>query len=269
MADAINTLFDNLWQQYLQITPSAQPIQQLLGGESATINDHIALRTFALPDIGLEDLGAHFIQLGFEYRGDYDFVVKKLRGRHLEYPDPRIPKVFISELKVAELSSRAQRIIGALYQQLPPGFMRQSSALYSGRPWHLKLSDYQALLGESEYAAWLAAFGYRANHFTVSVNQLPGFSSLEEVNDRLLEAGINLNRSGGLIKGSEQAMLEQSSTLADHVDVDFDDQSASIPSCFYEFALRYPDAHGRLYQGFVEASAERIFESTNTRSLHG
>jgi hypothetical protein len=36
-----------------------------------------------------------------------------------------------------------------------------------------------------------------------------------------------------------------------------------IPTCYYEFARRYPLADGRLYQGFVAASADRIFESTH------
>ncbi|MFM2480979.1 DUF1338 domain-containing protein [Celerinatantimonas sp. YJH-8] len=263
----LDSLFEHLWQQYVEITPSAQSIHALLGRGQPIVNDHIALRTYALPDIGLEDLGAHFIQLGYEYAGDYDFTIKKLRARHLQHPDPAVPKVFISELKVSELSSAAQHIIGMLYQQLPPGFMRQSDALYRGRPWQLSFHDYQMLLAESEYAAWLAAFGYRANHFTVSVNALAGFNSLDDVNQTLQDAGFSLNRSGGLIKGDAYALLEQSSTLADHAQVQFSDQLASIPSCFYEFALRYPDAHGRLYQGFIEASADKIFDSTNVHHV--
>ncbi|MFM2485564.1 DUF1338 domain-containing protein [Celerinatantimonas yamalensis] len=259
----IDTLFRQLWQQYLEVTPSAKPIQQLLGQGDPIINDHIALRTYALPDIGLEDLGRHFVQLGFEYAGDYQFGVKKLRARHLQHPDPSIPKVFISELKVNELSATAQRIIGQLYQQVKVGFMGSVSHLYSGRPWSVSYHDYLTLLNESEYAAWVAAFGYRANHFTVNVNLLDGFYDLIQVNQALVNAGFKLNHSGGEIKGSELAMLEQSSTLADHVAVSFSDQQAIIPSCFYEFALRYPDASGQLYQGFVEASADKIFDSTN------
>ena len=38
-----------------------------------------------------------------------------------------------------------------------------------------------------------------------------------------------------------------------------------IPTCYYEFALRYPDAEGKPYQGFVAASADKIFESTNAQ----
>lgn len=43
-------------------------------------------------------------------------------------------------------------------------------------------------------------------------------------------------------------------------------KTAKIPSCYYEFARRYPDPRtGRVYDGFVAASADKIFESTNKR----
>ena len=58
-------------------------------------------------------------------------------------------------------------------------------------------------------------------------------------------------------------LLEQSSTMADKVVVSFTDGDAEIPSCFYEFARRYPMENGKLYTGFVAASADKIFESTN------
>ncbi|GAM56151.1 hypothetical protein JCM19231_5246 [Vibrio ishigakensis] len=58
-------------------------------------------------------------------------------------------------------------------------------------------------------------------------------------------------------------LLEQSSTMADKVDVAFSDAVHSIPGGFYEFAKRYQDNQGELYHGFVAASADKIFESTN------
>ncbi|MFT6903004.1 MAG: hypothetical protein ACJAXS_003225, partial [Colwellia sp.] len=65
-------------------------------------------------------------------------------------------------------------------------------------------------------------------------------------------------------KGDEAVKLEQSSTMADHALVEFSDKTLAIPSCFYEFAKRYPMENGQLYTGFVAASADKIFESTNT-----
>ena len=53
--------------------------------------------------------------------------------------------------------------------------------------------------------------------------------------------------------------------MADKMPVAFSDRTVDIPSCFYEFAQRYPLPNGDLYQGFVAASADKIFESTNVK----
>lgn len=125
---------------------------------------------------------------------------------------------------------------------------------------------YQTLLAESEYAAWLSVMGLRANHFTISVNHLKEPVSLAGVNDLLKQAGFRLNDSGGEIKGTPESLLEQSSTLADRMTIRFDDgELREIPTCYYEFARRWPDVEGRLFQGFITESADRIFESTDSR----
>ncbi len=41
--------------------------------------------------------------------------------------------------------------------------------------------------------------------------------------------------------------------------------SITIPSCFYEFAKRYPMPNGELFTGFVAAFADNIFDSTNAK----
>jgi hypothetical protein len=51
--------------------------------------------------------------------------------------------------------------------------------------------------------------------------------------------------------------------MADKVAVGFLYGVKHIPGGFYEFAKRYPQDDGELYGGFVEASADKIFESTN------
>ena len=69
--------------------------------------------------------------------------------------------------------------------------------------------------------------------------------------------------SPGLIKGNSDVYLEQSSTMADKKDYTFIEGEYSVPSCFYEFAYRFPLDNGELFGGFVAASANKIFESTN------
>ncbi|KKO49862.1 succinyldiaminopimelate aminotransferase [Arsukibacterium sp. MJ3] len=263
----VNALFANLWQDYVAVTPSAKKVHQLLGSsqQDDVSNDHIALRTFNLEKVNLDKLAAHFLALGYEQCGEYHFEAKKLYARHYEHPDRNQPKVFISELLLDKCSAYLRDTITALVAQIPADAVIAANFLYSGVHWQLSQATYEHLLAESEYAAWVAAWGYRANHFTVSVNELHSFSSLEQVNTTLKQAGFLLNTSGGEIKGTPEVYLEQSSTLADLQPVQFSDGIATIPSCFYEFARRYPLANGMLYSGFVAASADKIFESTNAR----
>ncbi|MBT1449856.1 DUF1338 domain-containing protein [Glaciecola sp. XM2] len=268
MHQNVNALFEGLWQDYVKITPSAHKIHDLLcdtSGTSDIVNDHIALRTFNLAPVNLKVLAAHFEAVGYVQGGEYDFEAKKLSALHFQHPDPEQPKVFISELRVDELSQQAQGLIHALVDQLDPSVVTQDNFLYSGTHWQVSQQDYQTLLAESEYAAWMAAWGYRANHFTVSVNHLRNIDELTEVNTILKDNGFTLNTSGGEIKGGEDVCLAQSSTMADKAVVSFSDGELTIPSCFYEFAQRYPMADGKLYQGFVAASADKIFESTNAQ----
>jgi hypothetical protein len=264
----INKLFQGLWDNYILITPSASKIHQLLEAKTGVhniMNDHIALRTFSLESVNLNKLAAHFLALGYEQKGDYDFATKKLTAQHFEHPDTKQPKVFISELRVNELSETAQEIINKMIDSVTPQAVEADDFLYSGTHWAVSHADYKTLLAESEYAAWMAAWGYRANHFTVNVNHLNIIDDLTEVNTILKQAGFQLNTSGGEIKGGEDVCLAQSSTMADSSEAVFADSTVSIPSCFYEFAQRYKMANGEYYQGFVAASADKIFESTNAQ----
>ncbi len=265
MTAATDAFFSLLWEDYLNFAPSAGRIHAVLGGGAPIVNDHIALRTFNTPGLGLAAMEPRILEMGFVRGGEYAFTAKKLKAFHYEHPDPTVPKIFISELLLEEFSPELQATVAGLLAQMPDEIPAEAAFLGSGRHWDVSHAAYQQLLAESEYAGWLAALGFRANHFTVSVNQLPGFDSVADVNARLKEAGFALNTSGGEIKGSPEVMLEQSSTLADRVEVEFTDGRFTIPGCFYEFAFRYPQADGQLYPGFVEASADKIFESTHAR----
>jgi hypothetical protein len=258
-------VLDALWRDYVAMTPQAERIQHLLAERGERVqNDHVALRTYGLPGIGIDALARPFEALGWRLQPDrYRFDDKKLVARYLRHGDPALPKVFISELRVAELSPGANQIIDRLVRQLPPGFGARSDLPWAGRPWRVRRAEYESLLLESEYAAWVAAFGFRVNHFTVFVNALTTFPDLESLDAFLVDLGFTLNRSGGVIKGTPAQCLEQSATMADSIAVDFDGETARVPSCYYEFARRYPLPSGELFQGFVPASADKIFESTD------
>jgi len=268
MTAALGDLLRALWADYVQMTPQAERIHALLGARGErVVNDHVALRAFGVPGLGIAALARPFEAVGYVARDRYRFDDKKLVARYWQHPAADAPKVFISELCVGELSEGARGLIAGLVAQLPPGFGDRADLPWAGRPWRVDRATYEALLAESEYAAWMAAFGFRVNHFTVAVDALTTFADLPAVNAFLVAHGFTLNTAGGAIKGSPADRLEQSSTLADAIAVELagpeGTTTVELPSCYYEFAKRYPLPSGELFQGFVPASADKIFESTD------
>ncbi|HEY5923429.1 MAG TPA: DUF1338 domain-containing protein [Kofleriaceae bacterium] len=258
-------LLDALWRDYVATTPQAERIHYLLGERGERVqNDHVALRTYAVPGIDIAALAKPFEACGWRMQPErYRFDDKRLVARYWRHPDPAQPKVFISELCVTELSAAANQIVDRLVRQLPAGFGERPDLPWAGRPWQVRRAEYESLLIDSEYAAWVAAFGFRVNHFTVFVNALTTFPDLQSLNAFLLDHGFTLNEAGGVIKGSAAQGLEQSSTRADSISVAFSDVTQRVPSCYYEFARRYPLASGELFEGFLTPSADKIFESTD------
>lgn len=268
MSETLDDLLDMLWGDYTSHNPIAREVQDLLMGEGEFVtNDHIAFRTFNHPDIGLRALGHAFEKFDYEQADQhYEFEDKKLDASHWEHPDESYPKVFISELRVQQFSGEFQEIVSNLVEQVPDEMPNRWDFPCAGRPWEVSYEDTERLREESEYAAWLAAWGFRANHFTVSVNDLDNFDSIEQLNEFLKDNGIELNDSGGEVKGSEDVYLKQSSTVASNVERDFTDGTYEVPFCYYEFARRYETGDGELFQGFVADNADKIFESTDRAS---
>ncbi|NCN40693.1 DUF1338 domain-containing protein [bacterium] len=266
--------WDLLWKDYTSFNPHAKLIHdEILVNEKAVdpsramlVNDHVAFRTFKSPKIGLDVLAQIFLSMGYEYKKDYHFEQKKLYAKHFEhFQDPEMPKVFISELLTEEFSPEVQKVIEFVNDQVPLELTTCPDFLWSGRSWDVSYKTYQTLLQESEYAAWMYVFGFRPNHFTISFNDLKSFKDLKDLNDFVRSKGHSLNSSGGEIKGSPEEHLEQSSTLAGKVEVDFKEGRFEVPACYYEFAKRYPQKDGKLYTGFVAQSADKIFESTDVK----
>jgi len=261
-------IFEKLWEQYSLENPSAEQISDLFqnSGEKV-VNDHVAFRTFDDHRVNIDVISRPFLEAGYVPAGEYYFAVKKLRARHFELPgEPESPRVFISELMLDEFSEDLRRTIKSELDAVSEELLASPELIFHGTIFKsIRYEVYNRLREESEYAAWLYAFGYRANHFTVSINYLSGFNKIEAVNDFLKENGYPLNSSGGEIKGTPDQLLEQSSTLADRVELNFSEGVYAIPGCYYEFALRYAGKDGHLFNGFIAGSADKIFESTDFR----
>lgn len=265
----LDQFFAHLWNDYTAIAPGVREIHDAVKArEKRVVNDHVAFRTFDNSPIRLDAIEPHILSLGYRRFAPYDFSSKKLRAYGYVHDREDAPRVFLSELETAKLSPFAQETIRGLVAQIDPARAARPDVLWSGRLWKpISLETYEKLYAESEYAAWLAVWGLHANHFTISVNHLESFKSLEELLDFVEKLGHPLNTSGGRVKGTPEVLLEQGSTNAADVEVEMaGGKKARIPSCYYEFARRYVDPRtGKIYDGFVAASADKIFESTNRR----
>lgn len=258
-------IFETLWEQYASNNPSVDKIHRLFESKGENIvNDHVAFRTFNDPRVGIDRISQPFLEAGYKEAGEYHFPEKKLFARHFELEG--FPRVFISELLLEEFTFDLRKEILTLIDKVPEQLLASKGLVHSGSVFgKISYQLYEKLRKESEYAAWVAVYGYRANHFTISVNHLNQFNSIQRVNEFLKENGFRLNSSGGEVKGTPDQLLEQSSTLADTVSVEFKEGAFEIPSCYYEFARRYSDKSGQLFSGFIAGSADKIFESTDFR----
>ena len=263
---ALTDFYHSLWHQYTSITPQARDINQMfINLGEVPVNDHVAFRTFSHSPISLEKLEPMLLSLGFIYFDEYHFHQKHLFARSYIHPLDNT-KVFLSHILWQELSEASQHIlmpyISKIDRDTAPDFT-------SGRLWPMpSFSEYEALKKESEYAAWLLAWGLRANHFTIYINALNKYSDIEKVVSLLKNQGFVLNAQGGEIKGSARQGLRQTSTMADEFSLEFSDgKKTCISSCYYEFSQRFnpedTSSNEGLYQGFVVSSANDIFESTS------
>ena len=190
-------------------------------------------------------------------------------NRHFEHRlDPmNHPLIFVSEFDISTLNNENQDTIFEMIDSIHPNYdpIQDEKFLISSRIWEpITIKQYDNLSMESQYASWVAVFGYIPNHFTVSVNYLHKYTTLKSVNHFIEKNGFELNKSGGKIKGDDGIGLMQSSTMAALVNAQFKDGTKLIPGAYYEFAQRFV-VKNQLFRGFIGSQANKIFESTDTK----
>ena len=258
---ALKYLFNEWWEDYSGRNPSVLKIEKFLESEGEAFeNDHIALRTLSYPGIDCNALWDYFSRFGYRKCGEYEFPEKKLFAIHLEREG--FPKIFISELVYYDKSFSkflhdSMHMLSRKLAEWTPGDLIEQKHF-----WQMSHKAYEVLYSESEYAAWFYAQGFRPNHFTINVNSLVKLNSITKINTFIKEKGLQLNQVGGEVKGSALEGLVQSSTIADSIELDFLEGKFLVPSCYFEFAQRF-DVDGKLFQGFISDSADKLFESTN------
>jgi hypothetical protein len=288
-----------LMKRYKERVPDVATIldamvkEKVINNAAEIENDHIAFRTLGVEHLGIQSLEKIFLHYGYKRMDHYFFPEKKLDAYWYSPVNPKDPRIFISELRVKDLSPAAQEIIKSYTDEVttdPVNKLDLNNAaevdhfLHSGL-WRLPTwNDYETLAKESEYAAWAIYNRYYLNHFTVSVHNLKdGYNTVAGFNEFLEKNGFILNNSSGKIKKSPDGGLLQSSTVAQMIEAEFaDGDKHIIPGSYVEFAERrvlpqfahVPDTeikreHRR--EGFEAANADKIFESTyanQTSRLH-
>ena len=260
----INDFLLRMWKDYSDLNPHINKVLDLIKEkESKTIiNDHIALRTFNHKKINRHVLSRYFVENGYKPIEDLSFTEKKLKATYYLHSDPTLPRIFISELLLENFSEKLQKSINNKIDEIDVNSISDPEFLTSGIPWSpIDYKTYKEIQSESDYASWVLAMGYIANHFTVSVTDCSFFKNLTQLNTYLKENGFDINSSGGEIKGSVSQGLEQSSIMSKEIEVKFSDGLYKVPGCYYEFAYRYNN-----FDGFITKSANHIFESTNEKS---
>lgn len=278
-----------LMTRYKERVPDVQKItdalvkQGVIAAASDIENDHIAFRTMGVPLLGIQSLERIFLHYGYIKQEYLFFAEKKLDAYWYAPPSHQFPRIFISELRVKDLSQDIQDIIYSYTNEVkqdPTLSLDLNDAHAVGEFLHSSLwrlpssTDFDKLAKASEYASWVIYNRYYLNHFTVSVHNLPRINTLDKFNDFLESIGIILNDAGGKIKTSPDKLLLQSSSVSQMIDARFSDGVVKkISGSYVEFAERkiLPQfQHLPLDQirrehrrdGFESQNADKIFEST-------
>lgn len=286
----LETVLNGLMSRYQERVPDVGAIikamirEGIIAKATDIENDHIAFRTLGVPHLGIQSLEKIFLHYGYRKMDYYKFTEKKLDAYWYAPPSGNFPRIFISELRVKDLSPAAQQIIHSYTDEVtsdPVDALNLDDAaavdhfLHSGLWRTPTYADFQQLAAESEYAGWVIYNRYYLNHFTVSVHNLPaGYNTVADFNSFLEKEGFRLNDSGGKIKTSPDNALLQSSTVARMIEAEFaGGEKHEIAGSYVEFAERrvLPQfahlapadirrEHRR--EGFEANNADKIFEST-------
>ena len=291
----IHLILESLFETYSNRVPDVKQItnalvkNKIITNQKDIINDHIAFRTMGVKNLGINSLEKIFLHHGYVKRDNYSFRLKKLNAYWYSHEEKNMPRIFISELKVDELSKDAQKIIKQYTNQVKNDpvdniDLNNSNEIinFLTNPlWTLpSLFHYNELLKETEYGSWVIYNRYYLNHYTISVHELKEkYNTLEDFNKFLNSIGVKLNDSGGVIKESKDGFLLQSSSVANKVNAHFKEGMSLISGSYVEFAERkiLPEfinldlnkinsTHRR--DGFETSNADKIFESTYQKQVN-
>jgi hypothetical protein len=291
----LNGVLDLLWTDYRKRVPYADRYCQLVTEHGGTIaNDHIAYRSFNSPKLTAQVAGYAateriFANLGYQRITEYDFPQMNLRAVHLDHPDGDLPRIFVSQLEVANLPAETQELINAAIGTPHSEWTATESELaklshiaslsdaeaqtliktvagYFTRPWNPPLRSTVERVNEtSQYGAWTLLHGNSVNHFTAYINEqhVAAWPDIEATIAGLKAAGVPMKDS---IEGDPGTKLRQSATKAatgSFAVTEADGSAGKIDwtYAYYELAERGLE-DGKLFMGFLGPQTPGLFEMT-------
>ena len=120
----INIILESLFDTYSDRVPDVKKItsalieSNIISNQSEIVNDHIAFRTMGVEFLGIQSLEKIFLHHGYVKKDFYSFKTKKLNAFWYSHSDENMPRIFISELKVNDLSENSKRIISKYTDQV-------------------------------------------------------------------------------------------------------------------------------------------------------
>jgi hypothetical protein len=251
MSSPATRLLDLLWERYAAEVPYARTFVELSGGRFR--NDHVAFRSLARPGGGIALFEHAFERLGWRRAGEYTFPDAHLWAIHMSHPEG-LPRVFLSELRADELSARARELLATLPEDpVAPTESLDALAGWFAAPPPPPEAALLELERETQYGAWLLAFGRKVNHFTGSVDDVEAWQR------RMREAGVPMKAE---IEGAPGTRLRQTATQAYAVPVALEGGgSRPWPYAYFEIAQRAPGM-----DGFLGPQARALFDMTKRPS---
>lgn len=280
-SDFLRELFDALWRRYRENVIWAAVYEEAVRARGGIfLNDHVAFRTLAAqsPWSGIAAVARPFEALGYSAAGAYRFEDKKLSSLHFAPPAPGLPKLFVSELRVWELSPRARRAALATCAKARPALndaaladlarardlpaarrraLLKAVLAHLHRPWPAPAkSAVETVEAESQFGAWTMLHGHAVNHFTAAVDDI------EKAVAELKSYGVPMKAE---IEGARGSKLRQSSTEAVTIPTPMrvGGRLTRVPwtYAYLELAER-PLAGGSRFEGFLGGQATNLFEMT-------
>lgn len=300
-ADIALNFVRQLWESYLKRVHYARIYADLVehkGGQ--VVIDHIAFRTLKThtgeqPE-GISDI-RHIIKcFGYKAAGKYGFTKKEIDAIHFEHPDNKLPKIFVSQLRVEQLPEWAQQQIHETVKDTPyllsdngiellnrlcveekltaeaADYLENDLSNYFKRPWNPPKKETVLQVNDiSQYAAWVLLHGNSVNHFAALLNEqnVKEWPDLITTSKVLDSKGVPMKET---VEGDNDSILQQTATQAvkENVQVKGENGIEEINWTYAYFELTRRgftqiDGEQALFKGFLESHARHLFGMTQTR----